>query len=112
MKVSAERGDASAGQQFSTVTVVALRTCRLPGTPSVHTTDLGGRTLRTATATTRAASPIVVQGGYLVTALVHGATTCNAPVSAYLVVSPTPGGASTLAVPLRACALVVDHYRS
>lgn len=78
----------------------------------MHTTDAGGQTLRTATASTGSASAIVVQRGYLVTAVVHGPTTCNAPVSAYLVVASAPGAVSTLAVPLRACALMVDHYRS
>lgn len=78
----------------------------------MHTTDFAGKTLRTASASTGSPTAVVVQGGRLVTALVHGLTTCDAPVSAYLVVVSTPGATSKLAVPLRACALVVDHYRS
>lgn len=55
---------------------------------------------------------MVVKAGHRVTAVVHGPTTCNAPVSPTLVVTAaSAAGATSIAVQLRSCPLVVDHYR-
>lgn len=112
MKVSAERGDAAGGQQFTTVTVISTTTCQLPGTPAVHTTDAAGRLLVVAKPGLTGSPLVTLTPGRPVTSRVYGPTTCNAPVSVYLVVTPsTAVGASRLLVPLRACGLTVDHYR-
>lgn len=111
MKVTAERVDGAGGQQFATVVFTGTRTCKLSGFPLVQLADARTSVLITARAKTTTEAPIVLSPGSHATTLVHGPSTCNAPVSVFIVITPPHlTGATRLAMPLRACPLTTDPY--
>jgi uncharacterized protein DUF4232 len=114
MTVTALPGAGAMQQQYATITVVNRGVgCWLVGYARVSL-RVGGRALGTPAAPAHSGTPaLFIRAGRSATALLHGPSTCNSPLSDHARVA-VPGGSSSfdLGLPMRGCALVIDPFRA